>query len=996
LGFAIRLLLACSIGIWIGACDLSEPRKPDTLTFHLDDSLKTSSGKYDSIHLDLYTIAGRDTVYAGTFFRGLYQDSNQLRDLSLGTNLKGDFLVRVIAYRKGKPDLEVGIPFSLDGQKGVPIIFRAPAGDSVESHSPYIVSGFKDYSLNMGGNLRIILKAKDVDGDSIQVQIRNLDTLRALFPANAIQTQNGGDSLVIDFSPGPVMGNFRFQIVLLDPVLPSVVQTLIVSVGSVNRPPSISVLGPGPGPNYLLKEGETLSLKLAAQDPDPNDSAVLLSFVNLDWPSCGQGGYDTVSGVLSFRPSFRCVSTGEMTLSPWIFKAIDHGEPPEVGQTEVRITVRDSNSAPKWKTSSFTVSGKEGESMSLDLSEVYLGDDESDSVAFSASCGLVDAKSFRWTFTPGFRDAGTMDCSIFATDAHLPPAVGKLILKLTISDSIRPVDVAIISPIRGSATRDSLVVVKWMVGDQLQTQDTLEILHNEGANVIRRSYKDSGGLAGSDSIVVFRDTVPPLAPLLDSASLTPTNNPRPSWVWKSGGGRGSGSYRCKLGDTLWAANGVQGVANIFTPSSPLSEGKHTLYVEERDSVGNWSNPGIFPIETDYTPPSVPILNSTAGFHTLKPKPLWQWSSGGNGGNGTFRYKLNDADFSIGANITQVNSYTPSLAYPVGTRHTLFVQERDEAGNWSEAASYSVWVHGLDGYGVSGAGILRTKDGGASWDTVSRPSKIQLNSSWFHDIYNGFVVGDSGVIFKTNSGGQDWQKVPSGTMQDLHTIFFPKRESPFIGTSGGLISSKDGGNSWIASDSKYSTAIFSIHFSTSANGIAVGAGTNGTKGSIIVTADSGKTWNRSVEEAGYGLISAYAVDPKTMVCVGKSGSILRTNDSGKTWNEMNSGTSVYLQSIFFLNPTLGFASGGSGTLVKTVDGGKNWTPVSVEYTGDITQVFFLDENLGIATGNGDVLRTVDGGVSWNKVHLPDWVDYPLPQYPDVQIFTQSGCSQVFFP
>jgi photosystem II stability/assembly factor-like uncharacterized protein len=991
----IRLAIFCILGYWICACDISETRSPDTLTFRLDDSLKTSSGKYDSVRLDLYTMSGADTIYARTLFHGVYRDSDQLRNLSLGRGSDGNFLVRVIAYRNGKSVLEVGVPFTKGESATVPIVYRVPAPDS-STHAPYFLSGLQDISMNEGESRRIVLKAKDTDGDPIHFQILNLDSLRFLFPANSIQVATDADSLVLDFSPGSVQGDFRFRIALLDPSLPSVIQTLTVSVGVVDRPPSIVIHGPGPGSVFTLKEGETLSLRVSAQDPDSGDSAVLLPLENPPWPACGKGGYDTASGTLFFTPSFQCASARDTTFSDWVFKAGDAGKPPELGQATVRVTVRDSNSAPKWKSASVPVAGKEGEAMGLDLSGIYIGDDENDSVEFYAGCGSIDAKSFRWSFTPGFRDAGAIDCEIDATDAHNPPAASKVILKLTIADSVRMVDVAIVSPVRGFVTRDSLVIVKWKVGDEWQAQDTLEILHSEGPNAIRRSYKDSVGHIGFDSIIVYRDTESPLAPVFTTDSISPTNNPRPTWSWKTGGRGGSGSYRIKLGDTLWAPDGQQGVFATFTPKADLPEGRHTLFVEERDSAGNWSGPGSFSIETDYTPPNAPVLTSKA-FHTLNPKPVWQWSSGGNGGNGSFRYKLDDAQLSSGGSISQAASYAPALSFAIGSTHVLYVQERDRAGNWSEAASYGIHVHGKIGYAVGPEGaIAKTINEGETWDTLPRPTQANLNSVWFQDQYNGVIAGDSGLIFRTGNGGLSWGKLSVGTTDNLNAILFINNDVAFLGGNNGLIArTPDGGNTWSTTYPKNSRAIFSMGFSDGANGIAVGAGSYGSRGSISVTSDSGKTWTIPVQDAAYGLLSIYSIDSKTAVCVGQNGSILRTADSGKSWNEMSSGTSEYLISVFFLSPNMGFASGDKGTILKTIDGGFHWSAIKTNYTDQITSLYFLDDMTGFAAGGGPggILKTEDGGESWKKISLPVWVNYDVPQYPRYDVLP---ASRIFFP
>ncbi len=56
-----------------------------------------------------------------------------------------------------------------------------------------------------------------------------------------------------------------------------------------------------------------------------------------------------------------------------------------------------------------------------------------------------------------------------------------------------------------------------------------------------------------------------------------------------------------------------------------------------------------------------------------------------GGSGVFRVKLNDNDLSTDAITISETSYTPADPLPDGAA-TLYIQERDEAGNWSGTAS----------------------------------------------------------------------------------------------------------------------------------------------------------------------------------------------------------------------------------------------------------------------------------------------------------------------
>ncbi|MEO6097237.1 MAG: cadherin-like beta sandwich domain-containing protein [Fibrobacteria bacterium] len=84
------------------------------------------------------------------------------------------------------------------------------------------------------------------------------------------------------------------------------------------------------------------------------------------------------------------------------------------------------------------------------------------------------------------------------------------------------------------------------------------------------------------------DDAPPTAP---SVSLGGWAAPdRPGWTWTQGGG-GNGTFRYRLDNPDLTAGATTGTALAFATASDLAAGAHILYVQERDSAGNWSASG---------------------------------------------------------------------------------------------------------------------------------------------------------------------------------------------------------------------------------------------------------------------------------------------------------------------------------------------------------------------------------------------------------------------
>ena len=134
------------------------------------------------------------------------------------------------------------------------------------------------------------------------------------------------------------------------------------------------------------------------------------------------------------------------------------------------------------------------------------------------------------------------------------------------------------------------------------------------------------------------------------------------------------------------------IISIFGGSSHFIQLAHvvyTLYVQERDEAGNWSPSGSFAITIDVTSPAAPIVTGITP--TDDTTPTWTWTSGGGGGNGTYRYKLDDSDLSTGATETTLASFTPASPL-AGDTYILYVQERDDAGNWSTSGSFTIAIN----------------------------------------------------------------------------------------------------------------------------------------------------------------------------------------------------------------------------------------------------------------------------------------------------------------
>ncbi len=234
----------------------------------------------------------------------------------------------------------------------------------------------------------------------------------------------------------------------------------------------------------------------------------------------------------------------------------------------------------------------------------------------------------------------------------------------------------------------------------------------------------------------------------------------------------------------------------------------------------------------------------------------------------------------------------------------------------------------------------------AWSPIQSPTNKTLNQLQFLDSLTGWVVGDSGTILHTSTGGAIWVLQKSRVSEDIRDIFMLN----------------------------------------SSRGWAVAQDTDGPQyGSIVLsTTDGGTTWTDQrypVQEEFFN--SIMFLDSLRGWMVGEGGRIVGTTNAGNTWFnatvDSNAAPQWELQRVKFYSPSLGFAVGGRfdivGTVWRTTNGGAMWAGQSVSLE-PIYDLHFFD-SLHIIGIGGDydfgsgMITTTDGGTTWEYTYLGIW-------------------------
>ena len=262
-----------------------------------------------------------------------------------------------------------------------------------------------------------------------------------------------------------------------------------------------------------------------------------------------------------------------------------------------------------------------------------------------------------------------------------------------------------------------------------------------------------------------------------------------------------------------------------------------------------------------------------------------------------------------------------------------------------------------------------------------PQGNELNDIWMFSSSVILAVGDIGTVIKTTDGGQNWSVTHycGGITSDLYAIFFIDQDIGWAaGEQGKVLKTTNGGLGWSVMTVMDSLAINGLYFHDSQNGWAAGTKVElgAEKGVILKTTDGGATWTPNENTRAKTLNNIRFFNDNVGWAVGSRNQgeediILRTEDGGATWQPNYSGNTSELYCACFVDSLHGWAVGkgttSSSVIIHTNDSGVNWTAQNQPGSDKVLwAIAFRDQNLGWAVGaSGLVLKTVNGGVTWDK-------------------------------
>jgi photosystem II stability/assembly factor-like uncharacterized protein len=256
----------------------------------------------------------------------------------------------------------------------------------------------------------------------------------------------------------------------------------------------------------------------------------------------------------------------------------------------------------------------------------------------------------------------------------------------------------------------------------------------------------------------------------------------------------------------------------------------------------------------------------------------------------------------------------------------------------------------------------SRDGGLSWEA----SPNELFRFDFADAATGLGVSGTG-IYRTTDGGATFTLVQPG---DATSVAFLTASVAVGIVDGAFVRSTDGGETWAPGASADGRVRLIAVSETVVLASPETGFTFSGDGRLLRSDDGGQTWADLGEVIPEGIWDFAVPDPQTVAAADVLGNMFHSADAGLTWAQVFTSPGPrpgFLSSArpAFADPFTGYFGYGGGFVIRTADGGATWTQISSGLGTDLNDVARFDDGRLIAVGAQGTLLTNTGaqGAPW---------------------------------
>jgi photosystem II stability/assembly factor-like uncharacterized protein len=262
---------------------------------------------------------------------------------------------------------------------------------------------------------------------------------------------------------------------------------------------------------------------------------------------------------------------------------------------------------------------------------------------------------------------------------------------------------------------------------------------------------------------------------------------------------------------------------------------------------------------------------------------------------------------------------------------------------------------------SNATLLETNDGGNTWKPITLQldeQKYRFDSVSFAG-KEGWIAGEPGLLLHTTDEGASWSRIPLSEKLPGSPIAIKAladNSAEMATDVGAIYKTTDGGKNWRARVESAVGVVRNIERSADGKYVAVSA-----KGSFYSTWEPGQdAWvphnrnnSRRVENMGFA-------NNGQLWLLARGGQIQFSDETKpEEWQQAKYpelSTSWGLLDLAYRTPNEIWIGGGSGNLLRSADGGKTWEKDRAveEVAANLYKIVFLEPERGFIIGDRGVL------------------------------------------
>jgi len=248
---------------------------------------------------------------------------------------------------------------------------------------------------------------------------------------------------------------------------------------------------------------------------------------------------------------------------------------------------------------------------------------------------------------------------------------------------------------------------------------------------------------------------------------------------------------------------------------------------------------------------------------------------------------------------------------------------------------------------------------------------------------GIVVGDDGVIVRTENAGKNWHNLGLHEDNDLLSIAYIPSENTetlgnvvAVGEKNTILVSRDLGKSWVSESFNSGRDIKDISLVSKNNFIMVGDGSHAR-----LLDDNGQS-KRRLKIPGGGNINAVSVNKNNEIIIaGERGIIHKLNEYSSSAKRVSNNNKDNITSVVLSDDQFALAVTENGIVLRSEEGGGSWDITSINVDEHFSRVILDGKNRAFLVGkNGVIKQSNDSGKSWFNLSNPNPVNNsPLEKY-----------------